>query len=164
MTEGGSQIGAEERADLARSVDISLEAVEEILGALLDISRLDAGATRPEISDVAVAELMRMLEIEFAALARTKGLDLVFVPTTLAIRTDRRLMRRLLQNLISNALKYTLSGRVLVGCRRAPGAARIVAAFRPSMSARCSRSSGGSISVPGSRADLASGHSDARRP
>ena len=125
LSEGGSRIGVEERVDLARNVDVSLEAVEEILGALLDISRLDAGATRPEISDVAVADLMRMLEIEFGAFARAKGLDLVFVPTELAIRTDRRLMRRLLQNLISNALKYTLSGRVLVGCRRTPGAARI---------------------------------------
>src|SRR6201986_1944919 len=68
---------------------------------------------------------MRMLEIEFTPLARAKGLDLVFVSTTLAIRTDRRLMRRLMQNLISNALKYTLSGRVLVGCRRVRRAARI---------------------------------------
>src|SRR5271170_3997015 len=125
LSEGASQIGVEERADLARNVDVSLEAVEEILGALLDISRLDAGATRPEISDVPVADLMGLLEIEFAALARAKGLDLVFVPTRLAIRTDRRLMRRLLQNLISNALKYTLSGRVLVGCRRLSGGARI---------------------------------------
>ena len=127
LSEGVNQIDPEERKNLARNVDISLEAVEEIIGALLDISRLDAGATRPEISDVSVADLMRMLEIEFAAVARAKGLDLVFVPTTttLAIRTDRRLMRRLLQNLISNALKYTLSGRVLVGCRRVPGAARI---------------------------------------
>ena len=112
-------------ANLARNVDVSLEAVEEILGALLDISRLDAGATRPEISDVPVADLMRMLEIEFAPIARAKGLELVFVPTTLAIRTDRRLMRRLLQNLVSNAIKYTLSGRVLVGCRRRGGALRI---------------------------------------
>ena len=125
LTEGVGQIDPEERKNLARNVDISLEAVEEIIGALLDISRLDAGATRPEISDVPVADLMGMLEIEFAAVARAKGLDLVFLSTKLAIRTDRRLMRRLLQNLISNALKYTSRGRVLVGCRRVPGAARI---------------------------------------
>ena len=125
LTEAASQAGGAERADLARNVDISLEAVEEILGALLDISRLDAGATRPEIADVPVADLMRMLEIEFAPIARSKGLELRFAPTTLAIRTDRRLMRRLLQNLVSNALKYTLKGRVLVGCRRAGGAVRI---------------------------------------
>jgi Na+/proline symporter/CheY-like chemotaxis protein len=125
LSEGASQIGREERADLARNVDVSLEAVEEILGALLDISRLDAGAMKAEISDVPVADLMRMLEVEFAPIAKSKGLDLRFVPTKLAVRTDRRLMRRLLQNLVSNAVKYTLKGRVLVGCRRTPGAVRI---------------------------------------
>ena len=66
---------------------------------------------------------MRMLEIEFAPIAKSRGLELRFVATKLAIRTDRRLMRRLLQNLVSNALKYTLKGRVLVGCRRASGGA-----------------------------------------
>src|SRR5271165_5350954 len=124
LSESANEI-SREHAELARNVDVSLEAVEEILGALLDISRLDAGATRPEISGVPVADLMRMLEVEFAPIAKSKGLTLRFVPTRLAIRTDRRLMRRLLQNLVSNALKYTLKGRVLVGCRRAGGAVRI---------------------------------------
>ena len=68
---------------LARNVDASLEAVEEILGALLDISRLDAGATRPEIGDVALADMFRQLEIEFAPMARAKGLKLTFVATRL---------------------------------------------------------------------------------
>jgi len=114
-----------ERLHLARNVDASLEAVEEILGALLDISRLDAGATRPEISDVSLAELLRQLEIEFAPMARAKGLRLTFVATRLAVRSDRRLLRRLLQNFVSNAVKYTPQGRVLVGVRRVGGAARV---------------------------------------
>src|SRR5208283_3763050 len=124
LSESANEI-SREHADLARNVDVSLEAVEEILGALLDISRLDAGAMKPEISDVPVRDLMHMLEVEFAPLARSRGLDLRFVPTRLAIRTDRRLMRRLLQNLVSNAIKYTLKGRVLVGCRRASDRLRI---------------------------------------
>src|SRR5271156_1476785 len=123
--EAGAEAGAEERIALARNVDASLEAVEEILGALLDISRLDAGATRPEISDFPIQDIFRQLEIEFAPMARAKGLELSFMPTALEIRSDRRLMRRLLQNFVSNAVKYTLRGRVLVGCRRRAGAVRI---------------------------------------
>ena len=65
-----------------------------------------------------IADLLRQIEVEFAPLAQSKGLELVFVPCSLTVRSDRRLLRRLLQNLVSNAIKYTPKGRVLVGCRR----------------------------------------------
>ncbi len=110
---------------LAGKVDASLEAVEEILGALLDISRLDAGALHPEITVFRIGDLFRHLEVEFAPLAREKGLELSFAPCSLAVRSDRRLLQRLLQNLVSNAIKYTERGRVLVGCRRHESSLRI---------------------------------------
>src|SRR6186713_2105384 len=107
-----------EETRLVENIDESLQAIEEILGALLDISRLDAGAMATSISSFKMADLMRSLEIEFAPIARAKNLELAFVPCSLPVESDRLLLRRLLQNLISNAIKYTPRGRVLVGCRR----------------------------------------------
>ncbi|GAC1331454.1 MAG: PAS domain-containing hybrid sensor histidine kinase/response regulator [Bradyrhizobium sp.] len=107
-----------EDSRLVENIDDSLEAIEEILGALLDISRLDAGAMTTSITSFKMSDLMRSLEIEFAPIARAKGLKLTFVPCSLPVQSDRLLLRRLLQNLISNAIKYTPRGRVLVGCRR----------------------------------------------
>jgi Na+/proline symporter/signal transduction histidine kinase/CheY-like chemotaxis protein len=107
-----------EDSRLVENIDDSLEAIEEILGALLDISRLDAGAMTPSITRFRIGDLMRSLEIEFAPIARAKGLQLTFVPCSLPVESDRSLLRRLLQNFVSNAVKYTPRGRVLVGCRR----------------------------------------------
>jgi Na+/proline symporter/signal transduction histidine kinase len=117
--------GHKSEGELVSNIDASLEAVEEILAALLDISRLDSGALKPEIFNFRIDELFRQLEVEFAPLAREKGLPLDFVASSLAVRSDRRLLRRLLQNLISNAIKYTQSGRVLIGGRRCDGRLRI---------------------------------------
>jgi len=119
------QQGSGEEARLIGNADASLEAVEEILGALLDISRLDTGAMRADLVSFRIGDLLRPLEVEFAPLAREKGLDLKFMPCSLTVRSDRRLLRRLLQNLISNALKYTPQGRVLVGCCRRGARLRI---------------------------------------
>ena len=151
-----------EDSRLVENIDNSLEAIEEILGALLDISRLDAGAMTTSITSFKIGDLMRSLEIEFAPIARAKGLKLTFVPCSLPVESDRLLLRRLLQNLISNAIKYTPRGRVLVGCRRHGQCCRSASttpasAFPFSSAARSSRSFTGWSRARGSRAALASG-------
>jgi Na+/proline symporter/signal transduction histidine kinase len=110
---------------LARNVDTSLEAVEEILTALLDISRLDAGVMLPELSIFRIDDLMETLSTEYAPAASKKNLVLKFMHCGATVETDRKLLRRVMQNFISNAIKYTRSGRILMGCRRKGRALRI---------------------------------------
>ncbi len=110
---------------IAQRIDASLSAVEEIFSTLVDISRMDAGRLEPDIASLPLDQLLEALKVEFDPIARDKGLTLTFVPSSLWIRSDRKLLRRILQNLISNALKYTGNGRVLVGVRRHGETARI---------------------------------------
>ena len=113
------------RAELVGNIDASLEAVEDILSALLDISKLDAGALKAEKAPFKIDELLKALELEYGALARDKGLRLSVVSSSATVYSDRRLVRRILQNLLSNAIKYTSSGRVLMGCRRVGDTIRV---------------------------------------
>lgn len=105
-------------AEVARNIESSLESVETILGAVLDISRLDAGAMKPAPSVFRLDGLLRQIATDFQPLAREKGLELDIVSSSTSVETDRNLLRRLIQNLVSNAIKYTRQGRVLVGVRR----------------------------------------------
>ncbi|MGN6307592.1 MAG: PAS domain-containing hybrid sensor histidine kinase/response regulator [Mesorhizobium sp.] len=102
----------------AANIESSLESVETILGAVLDISRLDAGALKPEETTFRLDGLLKQIGTDFRPMAAGKKLELVIVSSSLSVATDRNLLRRLIQNLVSNAIKYTRSGRILVGVRR----------------------------------------------
>jgi len=105
-------------ADAATNIESSLDSVDAILGAVLDISRLDTGAMKPSMTVFKLDGLLRQIATDFQPLAAEKKLELTIVPSSIRVRTDRNLLRRLIQNLVSNAIKYTRSGRVLVGVRR----------------------------------------------
>ena len=111
--------------DLGGKIDTSLGAVESLLDALLDISKLDAGAFKPEKRPFALQPLFESLATAFAPLAARRGVELVVVPTRAFVSTDPAFLRRILQNLLSNALRYgRVEGRrprVLLGCRRVAG-------------------------------------------
>jgi PAS domain S-box-containing protein len=102
-------------------IDSSLRAAEELLTALLDISKLDAGALEPRHTDFRVDDVLATLSVEFSMIARERGIEFHAVPCGATVHSDRQFLRRILQNFLSNALRYTRQGRVLLGCRRRNG-------------------------------------------
>ncbi|WP_306118618.1 MULTISPECIES: PAS domain-containing hybrid sensor histidine kinase/response regulator [unclassified Roseitalea] len=118
LVERMARQGDETNREIAGKIDSALDSVEQIIGAVLDISRLDAGVLKPSPRRFALGELLEQVRNDFAPIAEQKGLSLKVVPTGAIVETDRNLLRRLLQNLVSNAIKYTHEGRVLVGVRR----------------------------------------------
>ncbi len=103
---------------LIERVGMALESVDALLTALFDISKLDTGVTQPEWRNFSVDGLLQALANEFALLAERKGLVLRVVPCRAVIKSDMLLLRRILQNFVSNAIRYTARGNVLLGCRR----------------------------------------------
>lgn len=103
---------------LIENVDIAFDSIDRLLTALLDISKLDAGVVRPVVENVALVPLLQRLTTEFAPLAERKGLSLRLVATSAVVRTDPDMLARVLMNLLSNAIRYTSDGGVLIGVRR----------------------------------------------
>ncbi len=106
-------------------VESAVTALQELLDALLDISRLDAGVVTPSNTDFRLQPLLLRLDGVFAPQAEGKGIRLRAAPTRLAVRSDPVLLERILINLLANAVRYTQQGGVLVGCRRRGGNVRV---------------------------------------
>jgi two-component system, chemotaxis family, CheB/CheR fusion protein len=108
-----------ERAEkLVAGIDQALGAMTGMLNTLLDINQIEVGAVRAETIDFDVNDLLDQLRGELTYQAQAAGLVLRVMPCTLSVRSDPRLLEQMIRNLLSNALKYTKRGKVLIGCRR----------------------------------------------
>jgi len=112
------KVGTSDAPALLAKIESSVESLEELVEALLDLSKLDMGAVKATRLPFALDELLRAVAVELAPLAEAKGLALTTVPTKLWVVSDAVLVRRILVNVVTNAIRYTSAGRILVGCRR----------------------------------------------
>jgi PAS domain S-box-containing protein len=115
-----------ELQELTVRIDASMRAAEELLDDLLDVARLDSGVLKPDMSSFSIIELLEELRRQYAPLAQARQLRLSIVACQEVVRSDRVLLRRIIQNYLSNALRYTRSGGVVVGCRRRAGELEVV--------------------------------------
>jgi signal transduction histidine kinase len=114
-----------ERDRIVERIDAATASMNELFGALLDMSKLEAGILEPNLTEFPLDRLLKRVETTFAGAARAKGLRLQVLPSSGWARSDFILLERILQNLVSNAVRYTERGGVLVGCRRRGGQLRI---------------------------------------
>jgi Na+/proline symporter/CheY-like chemotaxis protein/nitrogen-specific signal transduction histidine kinase len=103
---------------LATDMETALGSVEDIFRTMIKLSRLDTGQLKPDIQIVQLESVLNNIRVEFEPLAQEKSLSLVVVPCSLSVKSDPQLLVRLVGNLVSNAIKYTANGQILVGCRR----------------------------------------------
>jgi signal transduction histidine kinase/DNA-binding NarL/FixJ family response regulator len=125
VTQLRSEKDQAEKIRLIEQINVATGAMNDLFNALLDISKLDAGVLAPTISQFPIDQLLKRIGMTFAATAREKALRLRIISNDAWIRTDFILLERILLNLVSNALRYTVKGGVVVGCRRRPNLLRI---------------------------------------
>jgi signal transduction histidine kinase/CheY-like chemotaxis protein len=120
-----SHMTSAEGSHLVDRIDDAVTGMNELFNALLDITKLDAGALTPTIAEFPVAELLRRIGGTFAAVAQEKGLSLRLVSSSAWARSDPVLLERIVLNLVSNAVGYTNVGGIVVGCRHRGAKLRI---------------------------------------
>jgi signal transduction histidine kinase/ActR/RegA family two-component response regulator len=113
-----AHVPSNEGRRLVERIDGAVVNMNELFAALLDISKLDAGVLVPDVTEFPLQHLLARMDATFAAAARTKGLSLRAVPTNLWVRSDAILLERILQNLVSNAVRFAAGGGVVIGARR----------------------------------------------
>jgi HAD superfamily hydrolase (TIGR01450 family) len=116
---------SDENRRIVSNIDACLQSTNSLFSSLLDISKLDAKVIHPERQAVQLTHLLHDLQREFKPAARQKNLELRVLPTSVVVDTDPSMLGRIVRNFVSNAVKYTDTGRVLVGVRRTGTSIRI---------------------------------------
>jgi PAS domain S-box-containing protein len=114
-----------EQQEIVAGIGHSIDTMSGMLSSLLDINRLEAGNLRPSKSDFAVNEMFNSVAIDLLRPLEQKGLQWRVVPSALVVHSDKRMLEEMLRNLLSNAIRYTDRGKILLGCRRASDRIRI---------------------------------------
>jgi CheY-like chemotaxis protein/anti-sigma regulatory factor (Ser/Thr protein kinase) len=125
VTQLRSEKDPAEKGRVIARIDAAVADMNELFNELLDMSRLDAGVLVPSISEFPVDQLLKRIKMTFTAAAREKDLRLRVVSNSAWVRSDFILLERILLNLVSNAVRYTQAGGIVVGCRRLAGVLKI---------------------------------------
>ena len=115
----------EKAAPVLKQIDGAVDAIDSMLNSLLDISKLDAGVVRPDVVPVDLGTLLERVSDEHQPIVRLTGNRLRVRAASAVVLTDAAMLQRILANLVSNALRYTVNGRVLVGARRRGDSIRV---------------------------------------
>ncbi|WP_061036252.1 MULTISPECIES: hybrid sensor histidine kinase/response regulator [Vibrio] len=114
-----------ETQKLSTHIESALGAAEDLIGDLLDISRLESGKLDVNVHGFAVNDVLANLNAEFSALAKQQGIEFTMIPSSLMVKSDPKLLRRVVQNFLTNAFRYSPNGKVALGVRRVQGRVRI---------------------------------------
>ncbi|MGD8112565.1 PAS-domain containing protein [Vibrio sp. TRT 17S01] len=115
----------DETRKLSTHIESALGAAEDLIGDLLDISRLESGKLDINVHGFALNDVMANLNAEFSALAKQQGIEFTMIPNRLFVQSDPKLLRRVVQNFLTNAFRYSPKGKVVLGARRYQGKVRI---------------------------------------
>lgn len=114
-----------ETKQLSHHIESALGAAEDLIGDLLDISRLESGKLDINVHGFAINDVLSNLNAEFSALAKQQGIEFTMIPSQLLVQSDPKLLRRVVQNFLTNAFRYSPKGKVVLGVRRVGSQARI---------------------------------------